>query len=322
MKLVLEIHGYHGNADAISYVTVDSFPFKIGRGYDNHLIIADPYVSPNHADISFNGTTFNVHDLNSENGVTVINDKGEVTSRRAPTAPVKSGDRFRIGQTEIRVYDPHHVVPKALPVQKDNVVLLKLGKPYIAWPLFASALSIMLGWTYLEVWTEETGFTLAMALGGSATAILVWSAIWATAGRLVRHQSSFTAHVGLFSLYMIFSTFFWYIEAYADFLTNENLIGTIVSYVLNFILLTPLIYGALRLSTRMNRARRRTAALFFSGGLMGGILLFGLVSAKNFEQAPFYAATLEPYLSGLAKAETVDSFMSENKAFFDRFDKP
>lgn len=321
MKLVLEIHPPHGNHEAVTHVVVDQFPVRIGRGFDNHVILNDPYVSVRHAEISFNGIGFSAHDLQSENGLVVVNDKGAVTARRQPTAGVKSGDSLRLGQTEIRLYDPHHALPAALPMQKENTLLLRLGRALVAWPLFFLAVLTIMAWTYFEAWTEEPAATMAVAAGSGFAVILIWSALWAAAGRLIRHQSHFMAHMGLASLYMIFSAAFWYVETYINFLTNENLFAEAVRYVLNFLLLAPLIYGALRLATRMPRSRRRFAAAFFSFGLLGGILLFGLVSAKAFEQSPYYASTLEPYLSDWASAQSVETFMAENKAFFKRLDK-
>lgn len=321
MKLVLEIHPPHDSHEAVTHIAVEQFPVRIGRGFDNHIILNDPFVSVRHAEISFNGIGFSAHDLQSENGLIVVNDKGDVTARRQPTVGVKSGDCLRLGQTEIRLYDPHHALPPALPLQKENAMLLRLGRAFIAWPLFLLAIVIVMAWTYFEAWTEEPGATMAVAGGSGFAVILIWSALWAAAGRLIRHQAHFKAHVGLVSLYMIFSAVFWYAEAYINFLTNENLFAEAISYVLNFLLLAPLIYGALRLSTRMTRSRRRFAAGFFSGGLLGGIFLFGLVSAKSFEQSPYYASTLEPYLSEWAPAQSVETFMAENKEFFGRLNK-
>lgn len=322
MKLILEVHPPHGSHESVTHVAVEKFPFRIGRGFDNDLILNDPYASVKHAEISaadglHSGVAFNVHDLGSENGVVQMNDKGAVTTRRAASAPLRSGDRLRLGMTEIRVYDPHHALPPALPVQKENALLARLSRPAVAWGLFAASVAGIMCWTYLEVWSEEVRLALASAGGGAALVVLLWAGIWAAAGRLIRHRSLFVAHLGLFSLYMLLSTLFWYAETYINFLSNENLAATIVSYGLNFLLLTPLLYGALRLATNMPRRRRRFAALFFAGGLVGGTLLFSAISQKNFEPAPFYAATLEPYLASLAPARTVPEYMAENKALFD-----
>ncbi|MCK4946223.1 MAG: hypothetical protein KAS59_08185, partial [Alphaproteobacteria bacterium] len=143
-----------------------------------------------------------------------------------------------------------------------------------------------------------------------------WSAIWSVAGRLARHKANFNSHIAMACLYIIAGMLSWYVESYVDFLTNGNWISILMTYSLNFILLTVLLIGSFTLSTRMNKRRRMALAVFFSAGVIGGVFAISLVSAKSFNQQPLYPSTLKPYLSRLAAADTVEEFMIGNEDTF------
>ncbi len=66
----------------------------IGRGQDNVIIIPDPAVSRNHAQIVFKGTQCVISDLKSTNGV-------YVNGKKVATAVLSAHDEIRIGDTLI-----------------------------------------------------------------------------------------------------------------------------------------------------------------------------------------------------------------------------
>jgi len=318
MKLILEIRKHSDDEQAL-HLVFKKFPVTIGRGFDNDVILTDPHVSPQHLRIDYDGETCTVSDPGSDNGFTV-----NALPQPGRRASVRSGDVLRIGQTEIRVYTPEHPVAATIRLQKGHPVFAWLSRSKNVWASCLLALAVTLCWTYLEIWTDELGLSLAAATAGTVLMIVLWAAAWSVAGRLTRHKAHFKSHAAMMCLYMIAGTVAWYIEAYADFLTNESWFSRGVTYGLNFILLGFLLYGSLTLATLMHRRRRLATAVFFSFGLISGIFIFSLVSAKNFNQQPLYPATLEPFLSQLATADTVDKFMTGNENLFasDEFAPP
>jgi hypothetical protein len=311
-KLVLEITSHAGDG-AVTHRMVESFPATLGRGYHNDIILSDPHISAQHLRIEYDGEGWSVSDLGSENGI-LVNDK----LCRGAAARLKSGDIVRVGRTEIRAYDPLHPVPKELRLQRAHPFLNFLSRPVTVWGLFILALGAVVGWSYLEIWNTEPGPQLASTGAVALGFILVWSALWAVAGRLIRHKSRFRAHVALISLVIVIATgFLSYIQAYADFLTNENWIAAAVKYSLNLAVLVGLLYGSLSLATDMSRQRRFKASAFFSVGLLAGIYVLTVVAQRNFTQEPQYPSRLRPYLANLAPAESLPDFMAGNATLFD-----
>ena len=68
--------------------------FTVGRSPDNDIVINDPTVSRNHARITFDGTQFQIEDLNSTSG-TKVNGKSVIKEA------VMAGGTIKLGNTEI-----------------------------------------------------------------------------------------------------------------------------------------------------------------------------------------------------------------------------
>jgi len=318
MKLIIEIRR-HGDDEDAQHLAFTKFPVTIGRGFDNDVILNDTHVSPHHLQIEYDGETCIASDHGSENGFTV---NGHSPAGRR--MHIKSGDSLGLGQTEIRIYKPEHPVAAATPLHKDSQIFKWVARPINVWALFLLAVAFTLCWAYLEIWADEEGLALAGAAAGTIGVIIVWAAIWSVGGRLTHHKAHFRSHIALICLYLIAGTIAWYIEVYTDFLTNEDWFAQAATYSINFILLAFLLYGSFKLATRMPRRRRMISAGFFSFGVMAGVFVFTLVSAKTFNQQPLYPATLEPYLSQLAPAQTIDQFVAGNDKLFssDEFAQP
>lgn len=73
------------------------FPFVIGRGNTNDLVIIDKEVSRRHALIDCIGGIYVVEDLNSKNGILV-------NRKRRPRALLRSGDVITFGQVDVVFY--------------------------------------------------------------------------------------------------------------------------------------------------------------------------------------------------------------------------
>jgi hypothetical protein len=310
-KLVLEITSHAGDG-SVSHRMVETFPATLGRGYHNDIILTDPHVSAQHVRIEYDGQGWTIRDLGTENGL-IVNDR---ICKDGP-ARLHSGDTVRIGRTEIRAFDPLHPVPEERKIQKANPVMVWLSRPVVVWTSFVLALCIATGWSYLEIWNSEPGPQLAAAAGGTLTFILIWSALWAVAGRLIRHKSRFRSHVALISLTIVVSVgVLSYVDAYADFLSNENWMAMAATYFLDSLLLVGLLYGSLSLATDMTRRRRISASVYFSVGIIAGAFALTQVAQRHFVPEPSYPSQLEPYLANLAPTDTLDDFIKGNAELF------
>ena len=310
-RLVLEITSHSGDG-AITHRSIEAFPATLGRGYHNDIIIGDPHISAQHVRIEFDGNDFVIHDLASENGLTV-NDK----HHKGAKAHLKSGDIVRVGLTDIRIFDPAHPVAAARRLARANPFLIFLNRPVVVWLSLFSAAAAAIGWKYLDSWTPDIGETLTGTGISVAIAILVWSALWGVGGRLIRHKSRFRSHVALASMFVVAICAAAILQDYMSFLTNDGIAATASAFLLNAALVIMLLYGALTLATDMPARRRRIWSGFFALGM--GIAAVGLsqLNEGRFDGSPSYSGGLEPYFAELAPAESLDGFMKDNEKLFE-----
>lgn len=310
-RLVLEITSHSGDG-AITHRSIEAFPATLGRGYHNDIIIGDPHISPQHVRIEFDGNDFVIHDLASENGLT-LNDK----HHKGASAHLKSGDIVRVGLTDIRIFDPAHPVPPTRRIARANPFLIFLARPVVVWLSLLSAAGAAIGWKYLDSWTPDIGETLTGTGISVVIAILVWSALWGVGGRLIRHKSRFRSHVALAGMFVVAVCAMAILQDYLAFLSNEGLAATIFSFALNAVLVIALLYGALTLATDMTAKRRRVWSGFFALGMVLAAVGMTQVSEGRFDAAPTYAAELEPYFAQVVSAESLDGFMKQNEKLFE-----
>ncbi len=311
-RLIIEIFPFPGSP-LRRYVTVEKFPFTIGRGFGNDLILEDPHISPEHLRLDWNAERgWSAADLGSDNGLFI---NSIDLSRRSVT--LSPGDEITIGRTRFRLVTPAHPVAKTLPMPRAHGVLSVLAKPFNALVYFFIAVMGLTLWFWLEVWSSDEGMTIIMLVLSTVLIILIWSGIWALAGRIIRHKSGFFEHLTLSSTYVLLSALAYCVLDYADFLNSGGKFSAALEYGVNFILAAGLIFGALGLSCEMPHRKRKIAALLFAGGLTLGSLGISIVGSKSFSPEPEYPWGLKPYLSSWARAESPEAFMVSSDRIFE-----
>ncbi|HYD17487.1 MAG TPA: FHA domain-containing protein [Patescibacteria group bacterium] len=316
-RLVLEITNHSGDG-TITHRSIETFPATLGRGYHNDIIIGDPHVSAQHVRIEFDGNDFVIHDLGSENGLTV-----NAKHHKSSHAHLKSGDVVRVGHTDIRIFDPAHPVAPARRIARQNPLLAWLSRSVVVWPALLLAAVASVGWKYLDTFAYDVGETLIGTGISVIVTIMVWSALWGVAGRLARHKSRFRSHVALASLFVIAVCVAAFLQDYLSFVSNDSAPAAFAGFALNAGLVLALLYGALTLATDMTARRRRVWTFFFALGMAIAAIGMAEVNEGKFDPAPSYSAELQPYFSQLASADSPDDFLKGADKLFssDTFQK-
>ena len=166
---------------------VDAAEISIGRGYDNHVVIDDPYVAARHVRIFRDGEGRLVaEDLGSVNGMYLDRSKS-----RKPQLVLDGVKPIRIGQTLFRVRDAEHVVEPerqagsergALPV----ITAILLGAVLLA----INAILVWFAQTSEPHLTDYVVPTLTMT-----GMVLAWVGVWALLSRLFAGRAHFLRHL-------------------------------------------------------------------------------------------------------------------------------
>ena len=154
---------------------------RIGRGYDNDVIIDDPYVAAQHLRVFRDEAGQLVaEDLGSANGTFL--DGGR---NRFARIVIDGKHPIRIGQTYLRVRDIHHEVERE-----------RVAPPeWRALPIAAAAAlgASLLGLSALQIWLAQTAELRASnyltPLLTIVATVLVWAGIWALLSRIFSGSS-------------------------------------------------------------------------------------------------------------------------------------
>jgi Inner membrane component of T3SS, cytoplasmic domain len=175
----IEVLSRNGEVAARERIVTDEA--RIGRAFDNDVVIDDPHVAPHHLRV-----------YRGEDGELVAEDLGTLNglftehgSRRVERLPLARQPGIRIGRTTLRVHDAaHSVAPEKLmtPPRAHARWSAALGAG-----LFA--LLLLLGW--LNLTQEPSANLLLLPLLGLATALALWSGFWALLSRIFFGQARF-----------------------------------------------------------------------------------------------------------------------------------
>ena len=154
---------------------------RIGRAYDNDVVIDDPHVAPHHLRI-----------YRGEDGELVAEDLGTLNGlfrehggERAHSISLKGEPGIRIGRTILRVHDSQHAVAPER--------LLTPPRAHARWAagLGVVLLVSLLALEWLDITAEPTASVILLPLLGFVTVLAVWTSFWAMLSRVFFGQARF-----------------------------------------------------------------------------------------------------------------------------------
>ena len=153
---------------------VDADEARIGRAYDNDVVLDDPHVAAHHLRVGPDATgALAAEDLGSVNGLYAEGD-----TRRVERLPVRDGQGLRIGRTVLRVRLAGEAVAAERP--------LAPPRSHAAWG--AACFAVVVAWLLVSNWlalTNEPTFTKVVApLLPFVVLLGLWTGIWALLGRV------------------------------------------------------------------------------------------------------------------------------------------
>ncbi len=174
---VLSRHGEVGQRERI-----EAAEARIGRAFDNDVVVDDPHVAPHHLRI-YRGEDGELvaEDLGSLNGL-----YREHGAERATRLQLASNPGIRIGRTVLRVHDAAHTVPAEKP--------LTPPRAHARWAmgLGAALLLGLLALQWLNLTSEPSANLMLLPLLGFVTILALWTSVWAMLSRVFFGQARFS----------------------------------------------------------------------------------------------------------------------------------
>ena len=286
------------------YYPVESFPVKIGRGYDNDIIVADPYVCPEHLIVDRDEQGWLVRDRESTNGI---------QNQQASIIRADSGDALIIGRTRIRLFTPDHPVKPARSLhEKHNIAGFFIGLGIIC-----VVLMLLGAGYYVDLYLSTSGkIETDKLIAGSLPilgGVLIWAGLWSLLTYIVKRKLFFKFQLIASSIYILLTIISENMISYLEYNINSVMLVESLSYVSAGLLFAVLLYFNMKKALSLPEKRQWLMAHLFSWGLVGVSLFVVMANQPDFDSDPEYSAVLKPPFSRWAKSEDLDHFINDAK---------
>jgi len=161
-KLVIEI--VHPIRFIREYKTFDAPEVRIGRGFNNDLILGDAHVSADHLAVCLEGEGWIVENLSRENGMYV-----KKHAKVMEKTHLCSGDEVIIGRTRLRFFSPAHPVDPPKLLVPAYGFFKSINRPVNAWSILIGAMMVFMAYVYL---TSQENFSVLRLLAGAVWFLL------------------------------------------------------------------------------------------------------------------------------------------------------
>jgi hypothetical protein len=289
---------------------LDHFPMRIGRGYDNDIIVDDPYVSPAHIELLIDGDGhIMISDLKSENGLFSLH-----PLLQHELLTVEDNQRIRIGHTDIRFRSQRYPIKETFIDHARPSQLHLLFTTMVMLPVFwLIAAGIFLAYYYQQSFQVVTINSLVGEILPVFIFIFLWSCAWSVVSKVVTHKYYFSYHAILTSLVMVGFYIIEPLYEYIEFIYPVQGLADNLSYISDLGLPAILLYGNLRQSTPMTKRRARLTAILASALVMGVLHLITYVHEPAFDNRPQFSQMLKAPMFNPRRGENINSFFSDTK---------
>jgi pSer/pThr/pTyr-binding forkhead associated (FHA) protein len=277
-----------GRSRVVDRYRVHALPLTIGRAYSNHIILDDPYVSPEHLKIvAEDGGQLWADDLNSVNGL-----RASPGGRRVARLPLISGTPFQIGHTVLRYVDLEASVAPAMVDVSERVLR------WPPWILGPASLLVLLMALLLEYYFESyERFNLARSFSESLTTLSIvftWAALWSLLSRVILSRFYYAEHFALACAAILISVVFNISAEWTEFLFPSVPGLWMASVFGSGALIAGLVFGHLGWASTMLRRSRLWSALAASAAVIGTGVIAEYAGRDTFSVVMDYSSVIKP----------------------------
>ena len=283
--------------------TTANVTIRVGRAFDNDVVIDDAYIAPCHMVLARDPSTgWTVQDNGTVNGVFIEN-RGR--NRKLASEPVTIADDsiIRIGKTFLRIrrIDLAVAAERALPVPVRHAW---------RWPVLFAVAAITI--EMLSAWFGETGESklsrYILTIITMLATTLIWSTAWSLVSRIFSGQAQFERHLFIaLSGLLAMSALDEMIGASAFAFSSQWLVEN--QFIFNWLIAAITLFFHLRLIGPAHLALKAASVLLISS-LAIATTMVGKSEAKSSGQAN-YLRQLKPPMMRLIPAQTETAFFAD-----------
>ncbi len=294
----------------------DGAPLRVGRAYDNDLIVGDPYVCPHHLELGCDAQGPFVRDTGSVNGTYAGHGKDRIERAR-----LEDGLVLHFGHSQLRFHAAGSPVTPTLRDTARHGLLGRLGSPWVLGGSIAFAALALVLYEFLVTagqpgWLQIAGEMLYPLIG-----VLIWSGFWSLLNRVMSHRANFGVHlsIGMLGIASLFAAS--QLSSVVAFALGWGGAAWLFGDLVRALVAAVVIYAHLRYALHGRPSRLGVAAA------LAAILAFGtpatgdLIERSEFSSLPYLEPLLWPPAFRLAGAESAETFFREAEVLRQRVDR-
>lgn len=285
----------------------EKYPIKIGRSYENDLVIPDPYVCLDHLQIKkTESNEWDVVDLDSKNGIYLNSKKTKEKYLR-----IKSGDKIRIGHTLLKFVSPDQPMAETIIIKKG--ILNPEGGFLLAsaWLSFIVCLLFLLIEEFAGTYSKVLFSKLISESIAPAFIPLIWATVWSAIGRISKHHAYFHEQLLISSIGFLVMLSIQTTSEYIEYLSSSTAFATISRYIFEAILFLTLLHENFRIATQFKGKVLKVYAIIVTTIIMGLSTIEILASKADFNDKPSYSQILKPPFFKIIPSTSKEKFFEE-----------
>jgi len=295
-------------------VKVDSYPVKLGRGYENDIIIPDDYVSINHLSLGFQDGRLTITDLDSDNGVYL--DKVRIISE----TQVDFEQTFKVGKTNIRVLKPDFSLPATKKLNINKSFIEKYKIVIIAWTSLILSLILEVINDFYHTYEKIEFIKLFEDLPGIVSFLLIFAAVFTLISKLSKKESSFHYQLLLVSLFTIFIDIIINTVVVLHFNAPFKLVQGLTLCLFIFPLACYALIKLFQNSTNISIKNLRIYIITIVYLGYGVISLSSYISSVGYSPKLKYNHELLPKYFKIRKSKSLEEYTNESMELFEKTD--
>lgn len=262
---------------------------RIGRAYDNDIIVGDPYVCPHHLHIWQEAGEIRLRDPGSVNGAYLGRER-----RRFGETRLTDETLVHFGHSQLRFRRTHTPVEATWRDISRHGLLAQFDKPWVLFLLAVLALAALVGDSILDSMDMPGPGQLIIDQLYPLLGVLTWAGSWSLVNRVIAHRANFGVHLAIACAGIIGLFLGSQFVALAGFSLAADALVPWIKLAAQVAVLSCVVYAHLRYATH-GRPALQWAMAAFSGALLFGIPAFGdYLAQQEFSTIPYLNPLLKP----------------------------
>lgn len=291
--------------------------WRLGRAYDNDVIINDDFVCPHHLEVEISADTVTIRDLGSINGSWLGGER-----LASEWAVLKPGKPVQLGHSLLRY---HRATDAVRPTRRDALVHGVLGgfnRPLVLmFGLLLAAFSV-LAERYLEDSRALNVGLLLNYLINPGFGLLLWAGLWSVINRLTTQRANFRAHLAIAS-WALFANFLVDVAAPSlIFATGARSSGSGLSLLGAIVVIALVLHAHLTYVTHRKNLLQTGLVTLVAALLMGSPVMSDWLRRDEFSSLPRLDPLLRPPFLVWVQGEPTGQFLDRAEALKQRVDPP